>query len=278
MTTFIGQCTTHLWQDRNDGPTSFGFFGEGYQPGTGDPYWATYASVDAIIRTALDDSGHLWIGFDYLHLYCPRLVGTEFPILYACKNEQFEYDVEDKTQYSEFINSGYYWGIVIYHSNPSYPSGDELDWYLDSNYTSTALELNSDITPVNMYDAGALDAVTFYTQTETPDGLKTEGFTYLAGTYAPDTTVVDPHWAVAVKVQFEGIEAWLDYYPWAIRKTASGTASWQSCNRSGGHLKIRKSGNWRDCKNQTDTGSSNNTVHHLVSGSWVRCDKIGQNG
>lgn len=60
----------------------------------------------------------------------------------------------------------------------------------------------------------------------------------------------------------------LAYYPWAIRKSGS----WKSCNRDGGHLRIRK-GSWRDVLNyQSSTGD--NDAHYRDGSAWKRSPLI----
>lgn len=101
------------------------------------------------------------------------------------------------------------------------------------------------------------------------------GYVYVAGTILWESTITDPILITGQQVAVPGLRELLDYYPWAILK--SNKASWESCNRSGGSLKIRKSGTWRDCKNRQSSNASDSTVFHRVSGSWTRCDKIGNN-
>lgn len=66
------------------------------------------------------------------------------------------------------------------------------------------------------------------------------------------------------------MEELLPYYPGAIRKSGK----WMSANRSGGSLKIRKSGSWRDVKNYEDGSSVQGFIRK--SGSWTKAAKIGE--
>ncbi len=258
MTVIRGQKVTEIYKDRSLGATPFCFFGENLN--------STYASVHAFVRTALDDQGNLWIGFDTLHLYCPSLVGTEFPMIWACNKDLFVYDPYATGTYYQFISSGYYWGPVMYTSNPSYPSGDTFDWYFQNEYpndVSSTIPVGVDVNMADygMHLAGKLEDVAYFVRRETPEGIVTEGWTYIAGTYVPDQQITDPGYAYAIPVQLEGIEEWLDYFPWAIRKTNNNVSTWESCNRVPAGLQIRKSGSWRDAKNKDDASDPANTVH-----------------
>lgn len=82
---------------------------------------------------------------------------------------------------------------------------------------------------------------------------------------APDTSITLK--SVPFTVSMEEL---LPYYPGAIRKSGK----WMSANRSGGSLKIRKSGSWRDVKNYEDGSSVQGFIRK--SGSWTKAAKIGE--
>lgn len=64
-----------------------------------------------------------------------------------------------------------------------------------------------------------------------------------------------------------------NYFPMAIRKSSD----WESLNRSGGSLQIRKNSSWRDCKNNVMV-ASDNTVHIRKNAAWERAALTGNNG
>lgn len=268
MTVIIGQKTTEILQTNDNGnETIFAFFGEGlpavyanigYDDGQGGR-WPT------IVRTALDDQGGLWIGFDFLQIWVTNLIGTEFPMLWACNKTWFSYNPY-ASNYHQFINGGFDeygnpWGIVIYHSGSGY-----CDYRLPSSECSSTLPLNEEITmsDYHMHYVGRLEDVAVFVQEETAQGVVTKGYTWLAGTYAPDTTITDPQWASAQYIQLTGIEEWSDYYPWA-RHTGN-NSTWYSHNRSGGSLKRYNSG-WKDVKNQT--GGASGKGKRYNGSSWA---------
>ena len=89
------------------------------------------------------------------------------------------------------------------------------------------------------------------------------------GTYE----AVNPNYPSPVWIKVPGFIEFLDYFPFAIRK--SGTM--QSCNRNGGSVKIRKSGSWRDVKNVAVGDSSKNKAFVRKSNQWKVAPKIGAN-
>lgn len=95
-----------------------------------------------------------------------------------------------------------------------------------------------------------------------------DGFIYLGGTGT--YSVNDPIYPNPVKIKVPGFMRYLDYYPWAIRKSSK----WMSCNRSGGSLTIRKSGSWRDVKN-VEIGEGSNDAYYRSGTNWKVAPKIG---
>ena len=89
------------------------------------------------------------------------------------------------------------------------------------------------------------------------------------GTYE----AVNPMYPSPVWIMVPGFIEFLDYFPFAIRK--SGTM--QSCNRNGGSVKIRKSGSWRNVKNVAAGDSSKNKAFVRKSNQWKVAPKIGAN-
>ena len=94
------------------------------------------------------------------------------------------------------------------------------------------------------------------------------GYIWLSGTgtYHVD----DPIYPNPVRITIPGFLEYLDYYPWAIRKSSS----WKSCDRSGGSLTIRKGGSWRDVKN-VEAGEGNDDAFYRDGSSWKVAPKIG---
>lgn len=101
-------------------------------------------------------------------------------------------------------------------------------------------------------------------------GNKQDGIVYLGGTGS--YSVNDPLYPDPLPITIPGFLQYLDYYPFAIRK--SGTM--QSANRTGGSTRIRKSGSWRDVKNVA-AGTGNDKAFVRTGGSWVKAPKIGAN-
>ena len=95
-----------------------------------------------------------------------------------------------------------------------------------------------------------------------------DGYLYIGGTgtYQLD----DPLYPDPMRITVPGFLAFLDYFPWAIRKSGS----WMSCNRSGGSLTIRKSGSWRDVKNIA-TGTGDNKAFYRQGSNWAVAPEIG---
>lgn len=97
-----------------------------------------------------------------------------------------------------------------------------------------------------------------------------DGVLWLGGT---GTYVVnDPLYPDPVRITVPGFMEFLDYFPFAIRK--SGVM--QSANREGGSTRIRKNGSWRDVKNVA-VGSGNDDAFVRKSGAWEKAPKIGAN-
>lgn len=95
-----------------------------------------------------------------------------------------------------------------------------------------------------------------------------DGYIYLSGTgsYEMDNpTYPDP-----VMITIPGFLAFLDYFPFAVRK--SGT--WMSCNRDGGSTTIRKGGSWRDVKNIA-RGTGDNQAFIRSGSAWSVAPEIG---
>ena len=98
-----------------------------------------------------------------------------------------------------------------------------------------------------------------------------DGVLYVGGT--GDYSMNKPTYPSPVSIVIPGFMEFLDYFPFAIRK--SGTM--QSCNRNGGSVKIRKSGSWRDVKNVAVGDSSKNKAFVRKSNQWAVAPKIGAN-
>ena len=98
-----------------------------------------------------------------------------------------------------------------------------------------------------------------------------DGVLYIGGT--GDYEMTNPVYPSPVPITIPGFMEFLDYFPFAIRK--SGTM--QSCNREGGSVKIRKSNSWRDVKNVAVGDSSKNKAFVRKSNQWAVAPKIGAN-
>lgn len=95
-----------------------------------------------------------------------------------------------------------------------------------------------------------------------------DGYIYLGGTgtyYVEDPLYPDPY-----RITVPGFMRFLDYYPFAVRKSGQ----WMSCNRSGGSTTIRKSGSWRDVKNVV-VGQGNDHAFIRSGSSWEVAPEIG---
>lgn len=98
-----------------------------------------------------------------------------------------------------------------------------------------------------------------------------DGILYIGGT--GDYEMTNPTYPNPVPITIPGFMEFLDYFPFAIRK--SGTM--QSCNRDGGSVKIRESGSWRDVKNVAVGDSSKNKAFVRKADQWAVAPKIGAN-
>ena len=97
------------------------------------------------------------------------------------------------------------------------------------------------------------------------------GYVWIGGSAIyDDNAITDPIWVAPQRIAIPGLRELLEYYPWA-RRIGGG---WNSCNRSGGSLKIRKSGSWQDRKNRESSDLSKSTVFVRKSNSWNRCPKL----
>lgn len=95
-----------------------------------------------------------------------------------------------------------------------------------------------------------------------------DGYLYLGGTGT--YSVNDPIYPDPIRITIPGFMAFLDYYPFAVRKSGQ----WMSCNREGGSTTIRKSGSWRDVKNVA-VGEGNDNAFILSGGAWSVAPEIG---
>lgn len=94
-----------------------------------------------------------------------------------------------------------------------------------------------------------------------------DGYLYIGGTGTYSAT--DPLYPNPVRIVVPGFMAFLDYYPFAIRKSGS----MASANRNDGMTRIRKS-EWRDVKNVArGTGTDHGFYRH--NGTWTKAPEIG---
>ena len=64
---------------------------------------------------------------------------------------------------------------------------------------------------------------------------------------------------------------YLGYYPWARYQDAK----WKSCNRDGGSLTLRRSGEWGDVRN-SERDHSVDRAHFYGGNKWNSCLEIGE--
>lgn len=65
-----------------------------------------------------------------------------------------------------------------------------------------------------------------------------------------------------------------DYRPWAVKYGND----WQSCNRNGGMMSVRKSGQWVECRTQDGGVGEGNPPSIREGGKWKNARKVGING
>lgn len=65
-----------------------------------------------------------------------------------------------------------------------------------------------------------------------------------------------------------------DYRPWAVKYGND----WQSCNRNGGMMSVRKNGQWVECRTQDGGVGEGNPPSIREGGRWKNARKVGING
>lgn len=65
-----------------------------------------------------------------------------------------------------------------------------------------------------------------------------------------------------------------DYRPWAVKYGND----WQSCNRNGGMMSVRKNGQWVECRTQDGGVGEGNPPSIREGGRWKNARKVGVNG
>lgn len=95
-----------------------------------------------------------------------------------------------------------------------------------------------------------------------------DGYLYLGGTGTYE--INDPVYPDPIRITVPGFLAFLDYYPFAIRKSGR----MMSANREGGMTRVRKSGSWRDVRNVA-RGSGTDDGFYRKSGKWTKAPEIG---
>lgn len=181
--------------------------------------------------------------------------------------------VQDDIRGSEFPSFlwcfGHAWDVTI-------SNGNAWEWMNKSEcfhtFTQTkGTEANSRLQHSFITDSGRggyigkLNNFSWVSETE---GI---GYVWVGGSAIYDpSSITNPIWVWGSQIAVPGLRELLNYYPWAIKKGAG----YNSCNRSGGSLKMRKSGNWRDCKNTKSSDLSKSTVFARKAGSWSPCPKL----
>lgn len=122
----------------------------------------------------------------------------------------------------------------------------EFRWNIDSGWKACG----------HLWDFGASDT-----------GV--DGYLWVGGT--GDYPVNDPVYPVPVKITVPGFMKYLGYYPWARYQDAK----WKSCNRDGGSLTLRRSGEWGDVRN-SERDHSVDRAHFYGGNKWNSCLEIGE--
>lgn len=65
-----------------------------------------------------------------------------------------------------------------------------------------------------------------------------------------------------------------DYRPWSVKYGND----WQSCNRNGGIMSVRKNGQWVECRTQDGGVGEGNPPSIREGGKWKNARKVGING
>lgn len=213
---------------------------------------------DIYVKAAVDDTLGVWLGIDGGYLTQNNIMGTSFPSYFVARKDWFELASGDRSnQFKTFTQTK--------EDNPG---------TLTYNFGSIGtLPENTDINMGN-YDMHYVGQLTdfHWNEYDTQSGQIDEGYLWIAGS-ADYGTITDMIYPPAQKIYFTGLKKYLDYFPWAIKKSTG----WESCNRENGSLTIRKNGTWRNCKNTMDSSGTNDTVHRRSGSSWTKCAKIGNN-
>lgn len=99
--------------------------------------------------------------------------------------------------------------------------------------------------------------------------MGTDGYLWASGTgtYQLDA----PVYPVPVRITVPGFMKYLGYYPWARYQDAK----WKSCNRDGGSLTQRRSGEWADVRN-SERDHSVDRAFYRRGDKWNSCLEIGE--
>lgn len=104
----------------------------------------------------------------------------------------------------------------------------------------------------------------------TSNGTEYGGWVYISGLCLFNSSVPNSRaFTSAAKVWVQGLEEFLDYYPWA--RIVGG--EWRSHNRQGGSLKRYNNG-WKDIKNSVGSGASKGFRHN--GSTWAKSPKTGR--
>lgn len=93
-----------------------------------------------------------------------------------------------------------------------------------------------------------------------------DGYLYTACTFLYSSPISDPIFPTPVRITLPNFKRFYNYFAGAIRKSNG----FQSCDRAGGNMQIRKNGAWRDCKNQFGDASSQDTVFIRKNGTFIK--------
>lgn len=214
---------------------------------------AAHCRCDFGVKITVEDDLSTYCAVDGGNVRQTDIIGTSFPSYLWCKPYAWDATINDQNK-GEWINTN---GCFATFTMTKASSASGHAQYDFGNAGSS-----------RGYYIGRLDNFTWESETSGT------GYVWIGGSAIyDDSAITDPIYIAPQRIAIPGLRELLDYYPWAIRKGGA----FNSCNRTGGSLKIRKSSSWRDCKNRESSDLSKSTAFVRRSGSWARAPKHGLN-
>ena len=255
MAVVVGVASTTVNQKGSDPPTCFGL------PGYGS-IQNSWSNCNFVARAVVLDNYRAYVGID--GSITDTVVENNYPVIM----------VANKTSWSWSYSGG---NIVVPSGAATIATADivvtgttpenkgPFTWNIDcqavSRGTNCGSSYESYLTSRGYRYVGQLQELGGSTQDE-------DGHIWVSGTGTYD--IDDPIYPEPVEIVIPGFLEFLDYYPWAIRKSGR----WMSCDRDGGHLKSRSGSSWSDVKN-VDVGTGEDHGFSYDDEEWTQSPRTG---